>query len=165
MKNSKRISWMVVSMAFLLLLPFGSCKIDDAHAAYEGTWERTVDNSDGIGKQVLTINPSSFSMTMKVGILNLWLDVSTIEGTYTVNGDFFDLTVTRIGVPSEDYKTMTYYTKADAQWATMLADVAEIDENFRAKFSVSGNQLTVITDDNNDGTYDPIEEGEVFTKK
>lgn len=167
MANQKQFSikWLTVALVLCLMVGMGACKEDDDNStSYIGTWERTDDSEFGMVKQVLVISEASFNMSMKINLLNAWMDMMVIKGTYTVNGDIFTLTITEIGVPNEDMSGLVYYTPNDAEWEEILADEAEIEDSFDAKFELSGNTLTIITDDNYDGTFDPVEEGETFTR-
>ncbi|RRG22970.1 hypothetical protein DWB61_05900 [Ancylomarina euxinus] len=136
---------------------------DNKISSYVGTWQLT--DEGGLEKQVLVITESTFKMTMKLYFEDQWVDIMLVEGSYTVDGNMFTLTITRLGmIADEETLEMVYFTPDDPEWDLLLGDEFEIEGRFEAKFVVSGNKLTIITDDNDDGVFDPIEEGETFTK-
>lgn len=170
MKQVWRLKWMVMVLAVCLLAPLGSCGDDDddddnGGAPYIGTWERMESEVPGEEmKQVLVITATTFQVKMQMQLLQQWVDFMVIEGTYTQNGDMWTLTITRVGVMKDDLSGLEYYTSDDAEWQAILDDEVEMPESFNAKYTIDGDKLTVIFDDNGDGTYDPVEEGVVFTK-
>lgn len=152
-----------------LMFSVNSCKDDDDDdgngnhviPSYVGTWEL----GDDEFMQELVITESTFKMTMALYIDNEWIDIMSVQGNYTVDGDIFMLTITRLGIiADEETYEMVYYYPDDPEWDMLLDDEFEIEDHFEVKFVVSGNTLTVISDDNDDGVFDPVEEGETFTK-
>jgi hypothetical protein len=67
-------------------------------------------------------------------------------------------------IADEETLVMVYYTPDDPEWDMLLDDDFELEESFEVKFEVTGNQLLIISDDNGDGIFDPVEEGETFTR-
>lgn len=168
MEKKKTLKWMVMMMAFFLLMPFNGCKDDDddddGTLDYVGTWQMT-DNEGGMEmKQTIVLTANAFTVTMQVKIGDVWVTVNTMEGTFTVDGSMLNITITKVGMLDDESNQMVYYTKASPEWATILAEDIEMPETFEAKYIVAGNTLTMIIDDNDDGVYDPVEEGEVYTK-
>lgn len=152
-----------------LMFSVNSCKDDDDDdgngnhviPSYVGTWEL----GDDEFMQELVITESTFKMTMALYIDNEWIDIMSVQGNYTVDGDIFMLTITKLGIiADEETYEMVYYYPDDPEWDLLLDDEFEIEDQFEVKFVVSGNTLTVISDDNDDGVFDPVEEGETFTK-
>ncbi len=161
------IKWLSVALIMCLMFSVNSCGNDDDDdgngnnvPSYVGTWEL---EDDGF-MQELVITESTFKMTLSLFEEDVWIDLMLVEGSYTVSGDIFTLTVTRIGILREDMSGMDYYTPDDPDWDLILEDEFDMDGTFEVKFKVTGNQLTVISDENGDGFFDPVEEGETFTK-
>jgi len=166
MKKNTRITLKGLLLVLIFSLPFSfnSCK-DDDFPNYVGTWERTVNTELGNGMQTLKITESSFVMNMAVNIASSWIDFMIVKGTLSKEGDIFHLTVTEVGLLNDNLTAIEYFTPDDENWLQILTEEVDVPETFEAKFVISGNTLTLITDDNEDGTFDPIEEGEVFTRK
>lgn len=164
------IKWLSVALIMCLMFSVNSCRNDDDNdviitSPYVGTWERIDSSDEGAVKQVLVITASTFKMTMKLYIEDEWVDIMVVEGSYSVSGDIFTLILTRLGmIADEETLVMVYYTPDDPEWDMLLDDDFELEDSFKAKFIVSGNKLTIITDDNGDGIFDPVEESETFTR-
>ncbi|WP_372643981.1 hypothetical protein [Ancylomarina sp.] len=164
------IRWLSAALMICLILSVNSCGNDDDDddvitSTYVGTWERIDSSDEGAVKQVLVITASTLKMTMSMSEDGLWMDLMVVEGSYSVSGDVFMLTITRLGILNDDMTGFDYYTPDDIDWDLILEDEFDISESFEVKFVVSGNKLTIISDDNGDGIFDPIEEGETFTRK
>ena len=158
---------MVMGLTLLLLMPLGSCSSDDDDddAGFIGTWERMESGDQDVEmKQVLVITATTFEVKMQMELLAQWLDFMVIKGTYTAEGDIMSMTVTQVGLIKEDLSGLQYFSPSDPEWDAILAGEVEMPESFDAKYSVSGDKLTIIFDDNEDGIYDPVEEGVVFTR-
>jgi len=168
-QRKKLMKWLTLALMVCLMCGVSSCSSDGDDddntnsTSYVGTWERSDD--PGFEKQVLVITASTFKMTMKLNIEDEWVDLMLVEGSYSVSGDFFTLILTRIGmIADEETLVMVYYTPDDPEWDMLLDDDFELEDSFKAKFIVSGNKLTIITDDNGDGIFDPVEESETFIR-
>jgi hypothetical protein len=164
------IKWLSVALIMCLMFSVNSCLSDDdddniIEPAHWGIWERIDSSEEGSVKQVLVITASNLRMTMSLLEENVWLDLMVVEGRYTVSGNIFTLTITRLGmIADEETLVMVYYTPDDPEWDMLLDDDFELEESFEVKFEVTGNQLLIISDDNGDGIFDPVEEGETFTR-
>ncbi|RXQ95850.1 hypothetical protein EO244_05955 [Ancylomarina salipaludis] len=163
--------WLTVVLMMCLMFSVNSCKDDDDDdgngnhviPSYVGTWQLT--DESGLEKQVLVITETTFKMTLALYIDEEWVDIMSVQGNYSELGNIFMLTITRLGIiADEETYEMVYYTPDDPEWDLLLDDEFEIEDQFEVKFVVSGNKLTVISDDNDDGVFDPVEEGETFTK-
>jgi len=166
MKKNTSITakWLILVLIFSLSFSFNSCKDDDL-PDYVGTWERTDESEMGTIKQTLKITETTFVMNMTLNLLETWVDMMVVKGNLEVDGELFQLTITEVGIPNENFTAIEYFTPDDVNWSQILDEEVEVPESFEAKFVIAGNKLTLITDDNEDGTFDPIEEGEVFTRK
>tara|TARA_R110001583_G_scaffold21807_2_gene82467 strand:- start:6623 stop:7078 length:456 start_codon:yes stop_codon:yes gene_type:complete len=138
---------------------------DDPLLPYIGTWERTESSEEGSINQELVITETTFTVTMSMTVDEEWVDLMFIKGTYSVSNNIFMLTITQFGIIMEEGGGMVYFTPDDLEWDELLEDELEIEDSFEAKFVVTGNQLNLIIDENGDGLFDPIMEGETFTKK
>ncbi|MGZ2369426.1 hypothetical protein ACXR6G_06540 [Ancylomarina sp. YFZ004] len=166
------MKWLTLALMICLMCGVNSCSSssngdddDDViiiTSPYVGTWERT--DIAGLEKQVMVITESNLEMTIKIYVEDVWIDSIVAEASFTVNGNTITLTINRIGMLNDEMTGFDYYTPNDSDWDLILEGELEIDEIFIIKFVVTGNQLLIISDDNEDGVFDAIEEGETFTK-
>ncbi len=169
MKRQNVIKWLTLALMICLMCGVSSCRSDgdddDPLLPYIGTWERTESSEEGSINQELVITETTFTVTMSMTVDEEWVDLMFIKGTYSVSNNIFMLTITQFGIIMEEGGGMVYFTPDDLEWDELLEDELEIEDSFEAKFVVTGNQLNLIIDENGDGLFDPIMEGETFTKK
>ena len=162
------MKWLTLALMICLMCGVNSCRNDDDDdviiitSPYVGTWERT--DIAELEKQVMVITESNLEMTMKVYVEDAWIDFIVVEASFSVNGNTITLIINRIGILNDEMTGFDYYTPDDIDWDLILEGELEIDENFIVKFVVTGNQLLIISDDNEDGVFDAIEEGETYTR-
>jgi hypothetical protein len=168
MKRQNVIKWLTLALMICLMCGVSSCRSDgddDSTSFYVGTWERTELTDLGTEKQVLVMTENTMFMTVQYNLLGEWIDIMVVKGRFSGSGNLFMLTITEIGIPNEELTVISYYTPDDPEWDLMLENELDLDESFEVKIVLLGNQINLITDDNEDGIFDPILEGEIFTKK
>ncbi len=167
-QRKKLMKWLTFALMTCLMCGVSSCRSDgdddDPILPYIGTWERGESSEEGTICQELIITETTFTVTMRMEIEGELIDVIFVKGTYSVSGSIFMLTITQFGIRMDEMAEMTFFTPDDFEWDEILEEELEIEDNFKAKFVVTGNQLVLIIDANDDGVFDPIEEGETYTK-
>ena len=159
--------WLTMALMICLMCSVSSCGSDgddenDSAMPYVGTWERTEGFGEDAIKQKLIITETSFTVSMKMRMDDEWVDMALIEGSYSKSGDIFKLTLTRVGILMEGMTELTYFTPDDINWDDIIDEELEIEDYIEVKFIVEGNELNLIFDENGDGLYDPIMEGEIY---
>jgi len=163
--------WLTMALLICLMCGVSSCRSDgddddnEPFLPYIGTWERIESSEEGSISLELLITQSAFAVSWSMTLDDEWIDMMLIEGTYSESNNVFILTVIRFGILDEDTLELVFYTPDDIEWDQILDEELEIEDHFEAKFIVTGNELNLIIDANGDGIFDPIEEGETFTKK
>jgi hypothetical protein len=167
-QREKLTKWLTLALMICLMCGVSSCSSDgdddDLLLPYIGTWERSENSEMGTICQELVITETTFTVTMSIEMEGELIDVMIIKGTYSVNDDIFMLIITQFGIRMDEISEMTFFTPDDFDWDEILEEELEIGDHFKAKFVVTGNQLVLIIDANDDGVFDPIEEGETYIK-
>jgi hypothetical protein len=161
------------------LLFAASCEKDDNEDItpdYVGTWVRTESvTEEGVTieiKDIVSFTEYSFSNQgqLKNPGTGEWIDLLKLKASISVDGNAMDVTVHEIGMSDMDWDTglptgdILYFREGEAGFEEALAAV-EVEENFDAEYSRSGNQLTLKSDDNNDGDFDDEGETVVYTRQ
>ena len=160
-----------ILLAFLLLvsLVFTNCEEEAKTPDYVGTWEYTeTDTSGATATMTLILTETTVDMTMVLTSEGISITMGTMKGDLSVDGNKMTITVTEIGVPDIDWETFEFkgiitVKPGDEGWDEAVAESG--GETWTAEWSVSGDKLTVKSDDNNDGDYEDEDETMVFTKK
>ncbi len=94
------------------------------------------------------------------------------KGTFTVENDILTITLTSIGMAEINQTTfmpvgnIVYYNTGTTEFNNMLQQAGIDDPIFKARYSVSGNELTLQLDFNNNGSFDDdVDETEVFIRQ
>lgn len=165
----------VLTLGIMLIALFAlvsSCSKDDEIAAdYIGTWVTYTTIDDGLepdgreAKVTMTFTANSFNNLFQVkdATTGNWVDYFAMKGSLSVTNQLITGTTTEIGlgidlITGEPTGTMTFY-KAGSPYFDLYMEDSDVTFNF--EYSVSGNTLTLKTDDNNDGDY--LDEGETET--
>lgn len=167
-QRKKLMKWLTLALMICLMCGVSSCSSngddDDPLLPYIGTWERSENSEMGTICQELVITETTFTVTMRMEMEGELIDVILVKGTYSVNDNIFMLIITQFGIRMDEMDEMTFFTPDDFDWDEILEEELEVEDHFKAKFVVTGNQLVLIIDANDDGVFDPIEEGETYTK-
>lgn len=170
----------LVSVLLLLTFLDQSCKKadhnpDQDNAKYIGTWldMRSVDEGEATVevKNILTLSTDSLSYFAQYGITALgpWIGVFKLNGTAADSaGMVLKVTVTSISVPKFDANDnitgYTVYKPTDPTFLQLLSQF-NFEQSFGFKYSISGNQMTLKRDFNNDGDFSDVNETIVYTKQ
>lgn len=163
-------------LMFLFVILFSSCKKDEVDPDYVGTWSATGTlTEDGISTQIkdnMIFSRSGFTELVQVydATTSKYIDYIKLIGTLTVTATTMNITVTEIGISSFDIisgkptGTIATYKDGTSQFNTLFAQTG-LSKTFKSEYSVSGNQITIKTDNNNDGDYLDVDEVSVYTKE
>ncbi len=174
MKSLNQSGLLIISLFVFSLL--SSCKKDNVNPDYVGTWVATgtinLSNMTMDYKDVITFSTSSFEDIGKVKnpVTSAWLDFVGLKGSMTVNGNVMDITLTDAGITTFDAVTglptgtLVYYKDNQSEFSTILTQ-SGMKKTFQSEYSISGNNLTLKTDLNNDGDYTDANETTVYTKQ
>lgn len=182
MKNFNINEFCYVAAFMTLVLIFSSsCKKDAPENSnapnYVGTWIYTGPISeeefgDLLFKDIMTLSANSFTDLMQVQLsTDSWVDFFYLKGSMSVKANIMSFTVAEIGFTSLDELTefptgvMTSYNTGSTEFNELLSDLGHSNKTFISEFSVSGNQLTLMTDKNEDGDYLDLGETTVYTKQ
>lgn len=165
----------VVFMAVVLIFS-SSCKKDDPVLPdYVGTWTTVVsyptDNGNVSVRENMTFTETTFvdlaQMQMAGG---QWTDFMKMKGSMSVSGNLMNVTLTEVGISTFSMISglptgqITSYQTGSADFDDLLAKTGQ-SKTFKSAYSVSGNQLTLKTDNNEDGDYLDDNETTVYTRQ
>lgn len=161
------------------ILTVSSCKKDDdddnKQTDYVGIWatEETVPTDEGsiTIKDVITFSENSFTEVAKVKdpSTDKWVDLLGRKGSINANTGEMNVTLTEAGATTVDIKgeptgVLVYYKDGTSEFAELLLEM-EMSKNYKAKYTISGNSLTLKADNNNNGSFDDEDEVHIFTKQ
>ena len=158
------------SMLFfsVLVLLFSSCSKDDAVGPdYVGSWSYTSTQSGMTVRENMTFTKDGVTLLSQMSIptTNLWMDFLKTTATISVNGSTMTITYTGIGMTPDINGSITVlYPVGSSDFQTYLT-VNGFTPSYVSKYSVSGNKLTIMTDNNGDGLYTGTDETIVYTKQ
>ena len=158
------------SMLFfsVLVLLFSSCSKDDAVSPdYVGTWSATTTESGMSIKENMTFTTDGVTQLSQMSIptTNIWIDFLKATATISVNSSTMTTTFTGIGmIPDSNGSITILYPVGSSDFQNYLT-VNGFTLSYISKYSVSGNKLTIMTDNNGDGLYTGTDETKVYTKQ
>jgi len=158
------------SMLFfsVLVLLLSSCSKDDAVGPdYVGSWSSTTTESGLSIRENMTFTKDGVTQLSQMSIptTNLWMDIIKATATLSVTGSTMTITYTGIGMTSDINGSITVmYPVGSSDFQTYLT-VNGFTPSYISKYSVSGNKLTIMTDNNGDGLYTGTDETKVYTKQ
>ena len=158
------------SMLFfsVLVLLFSSCSKDDAVGPdYVGSWSSTTTQSGMSIKDNITFTKDGVTQLSQMSIptTNIWIDFLKATATISVNGSTMTTTFTGIGmIPDSNGSITILYPVGSSDFQTYLT-VNGFTLSYNSKYSVSGNKLTIMNDNNGDGLYTGTDETKVYTKQ
>ncbi len=161
-------------LLILLIAAAMSCeKEKNESPAYVGTWASYESDTLSVNpfillenKMVMKLQTSSWEMVSKIkvtGYIPDWEDYLGMKGTCTVSGDDAVVTFQEIGVRNLNTQTMTFiddeitwYNATDNpnEFGLYLDEYGSGTATQNSKFIVSGNTLTIKTDDDGNGTFE-----------
>lgn len=165
--------FLLIAMPVIVLW---SCKNnEEVNADYVGTWSAQVTVADDANsiqcKDKITFTPSGFSDLIQVynPSTDKYIDYQKLNGTMSVNNSILNLKVSEIGISTFDvtgYPTGSIIMyKEGSNVFDLLFLQTDKTPTFKSEYSVSGNQLTLKTDNNLDGDYTDAGETTVYTKE
>lgn len=177
--NTSRIKWLSRSVLVISLFTvlFSSCKKDDeVNPEYVGTWVATqaVFDEDIIlqVRDVMTFTKDSFT---DLGQLfdestSSYIDYIKLIGTLVVEESIMNIDITEVGLSTFDMisgkptGTIVMYKEGTSQFDNIFSQTGQ-SQSFGFEYSISGNTMTVYSDNNSDGDYNDDEEAIVYTKE
>lgn len=165
------IAFELLAFLFFSMVALPSCsKDDDENPAYVGTW--AVDAAGGVFapkfkaatvvamdyREVMELSKDAFTITSETGSsdINSWTPVLGVKGSLSVAGDVLTMTDKKYGIANTNL--VLTYTDIPAEEQTVS----------KIKWSVAGNKLTIISDDNGDNDFNDVEDGDdtliIYTK-
>lgn len=178
MKNFKvKRLMMLASMLILLVIISTSCKEDDeVLPEYVGTWFaiQTLDNYGVFTqyKDVVTFTVDGYSDLgqMYNSTTKRWVDYQLVNGSFTVSGKIVNVLVEEMGVTT--FETLTNlptgsintYKEGDPLFEKLLLQTGQ-PKSYISEYSISGNELVMQTDHNDDGDYLDARETIIFTRQ
>ena len=170
-----------LSKSFLLIsvfvILFSSCKKnDEVNPDYVGTWSaiETMTES-GVSmqyKDIITFSKGGFNDLGQLydASTSKYIDYVKLNGTISVSGTTMNVKITEIGVSSFDMisgkptGTIVTYKEGSSQYESLFTTTGQ-PKSFKSEYSVSGNKMTIKTDNNNDGDYTDANETTIYTKQ
>lgn len=162
-------------LLFILVVLVPSCDKDEEETPdYLGTWI-SIRSIEGYGvftqfKDVLTITEDEFSDLGQMfnSTTNEWIDYQLVKASITVTDDFVNSTVIELGFPSFDSSgfptgELISYTESYEQFDQLIEQVG-LSKIWVSEFHVSGNELVLYRDHNDDGDYLDENETMIFMK-
>lgn len=159
-------------MLTAMIVSISSCSKDNEITAdYVGTWvaNSSMDGSETKETMTFTTNSVTNLLQIKYETTNTWVDYISMKGSISVNKQLMTVTLTEIGLAfdfmtGEPTATMTTY-KAGSSLFDLILEGSGQSVSFQSEYSVSGNTLTLKTDNNDDGDYLDEEESVTYTKQ
>jgi hypothetical protein len=163
---------------FTLVIFFTSCvKEDEVTPDYVGTWISDVPIPTATGytkglRDIMTFSENRVVDLIQLpdGTLNQWIDYMNMKGSLSVSGNIMTVTISEIGISTmnavtgKPTGTIISYKDGSAEFETILSQ-SDQSKVFVSEYSVSGNQMTIKTDNNNDGDYSDALETTVYTRQ
>jgi len=154
-----------------------SCEQDDeVPSDYVGTWiaEISIPTASGFTsiRDVMTFTEDGVIDLLQFpgGSTDKWIDYMNLKGSISVNENMMTVTIAEIGISSVNAVTglptgtIISYKEGSAEFEAILSQ-SEQSKTFDSEYSVSGDKLTLKTDNNDDGDYLDEEEVTVYTKQ
>ncbi len=179
--NTTKLSYRAAFFAIvsIVILFVSSCDKDDDEDStptdYLGTWvtEQTVPTDLGElqVRDIITFSPTTFTEVAKIldESTNNWIDFIGRKGNIAVGKGSMDVTLTEAGTTGLDdlgnpTGVITYYKDGTTEFDQVL-QLMEMEKQYKAIYTVSGNTMTLKSDNNKNGSYDDEDEVHVFTKQ
>jgi hypothetical protein len=168
-----------ILLSAVILFAFASCKKDDPvekPVDYVGVWvlEKTLAPEDGgfIFKDVINFSKNSFIEVAKIKDTdsNSWIDLVGRKGTLTISNGEMNISITEAGMTTIDPVSgdptgnITYYKAGTTEFSALLTEM-EMAKEYKALFTVSNNSMTLKADNNNNGSYDDLDEINTYTRQ
>ena len=180
MKNLKfkSLTHLVFALTIVVIIS-SSCKKDgEINPDYVGTWAvimPSIPTDTGYTsgfKDNMTFTKSGFTdlIQMPGESADKWIDYLSMKGSITVSGNMINVTITEFGISSFDVitgkptGTIISYKEGSSTFNDILNNSGQA-KTFNSEYSVSGNKMTLKTDNNEDGDYLDSDETTVYTRQ
>lgn len=174
--RSRRLM-MLASMLILSFIVSTSCKKEEeVLPEYVGTWF-AIQPLDNFGvftqyKDIVTFTVDGYSDLgqMYNSTTNKWVDYQLVAGSFTISGTIVNVLVEEMGVTTFETLTnlptgsITTYKEGDPLFDKLLLQVKQ-SKSYMAEYTVTGNELVMQTDHNEDGDYLDERETIIFTRQ
>jgi len=156
-----------------IVLVLSSCSKDDTvNPDYVGTWSASMESSGTQVKDNITFTKDGFSEVEQLynPTTSKWINYMKASGSISITGTTMTVTYKGIGISTVDpitgYPTgsITMYNFGSTEFQSIMSSSGQTN-SFVSQYSVSGNQLTLMTDNNGNGTYTDSGETSVYTKQ
>lgn len=165
-----------VTLFLVIVVMFSSChKNKDVNPDYAGTWaaEQAILTSGAVlqVKDVVTLTKDSYSDLIQVFYqsANKYIDYLEMSGNLSVSESVMNVELNEIGITTFDVTgkptgTLQKYKEGTPAFDTLFAQTGQ-SKTFSFEYAVSGNSLTIYSDNNNDGNYTDPNETTVYTRQ
>jgi hypothetical protein len=161
-------SIMIAGIAFVTV----SCEKDE-DPAYVGKWAiNSTEEIDGTTydyRQVLDLKAGSFTSSEEIKINNTWKTASKIQGTVVEKSGKFTIHFAKIGFSTFGLDgmptgTVVMYNEGSTEYGQLL-EMMGMPSTFDAFYTITGNELKMEMDLNQDGDATDEDEGyQIFVK-
>lgn len=157
--------FLVLIAGVISISAFNACSKDDDNEdnpEYVGTWIQTETQGEVSYRLVLTLSKTEFVHSTQIGSGNTFMDVEGERGTISVDEDEITAKTTSIGEYNYTTNKFVWYNEGTDEFEENYPNAAS--QISIIKYSVSGNQITLIFDEDEDGVYE-AEESMVYTRQ
>jgi hypothetical protein len=163
-------------LIFTFVILFSSCRKDTVNPDYVGKWSAIeIFTENGVSiqyKDIMTFSTGGFNDLGQLydASTSKFIDYIELNGTISVSGTTMSVMITEIGFSSFDMisgkptGTIVSYKEGSSQFESLITQSGQ-PKSFTSEYSVSGNEMTIKTDNNNDGDYTDLNETIVYTKQ
>jgi hypothetical protein len=177
--NEMKYYTRLLAISAITLLAVTSCKKDDnddKSAEYIGSWGtvKTVPSEDGELEiqDMVNFTTSSFNevASIKDPLNDEWIAVVGRKGRITEKSGEMDVSITEVGYTTVDEETelptgvILYYKEGTDEFSELLEEL-EMSQNYKARYTVDADELTLKADNNNNGSFDDEDEVNIFIRK
>ena len=162
----------ILFFSFIVLVLSSCSKDDTVNPDYVGTWSATSESSGTQVKDNITFTKDGFSEVEQLynPTSSKWISYMKATGSISITGATMTVTYKGIGISAVDpisgYPTgsITMYNYDSTEFQSIMSTSGQTT-SFVSQYSVSGNQLTLMSDNNGNGTYTDPGETSVYTKQ
>lgn len=160
----------------LMLVLLTACKKDEPDPEYVGTWSAdqmlTIGDTQVQMREMMTLTINSFDDLMQLlnESDNKYVNYFELLGSMAVTNNIVNGTISEIGVSSFDPITgkptgqILKYKEGTTGYDNFFAQNGQ-SKSFGFEFSISGNSMTVMSDNNRDGDYEDAGEKVIYAKQ
>jgi len=169
-KSLKKIIYLFSFSAIL----FASCDAEGVHTNYVGTWSAKVlvqENEIFIEyKDIVTLTEYSFTTIKQISVDDKWVNLVKLTGSFKVAENKMTFNIAEAGISSLNQQSgkptgeIIMYKSETDEYKSILAQNA-IATSYISVYSITENQLTLMTDKNENGDYTDANETVVYTKQ